>query len=510
MQVTATSSKRRKTGAIATYCYLVTQVLVNLLYVPLLLSTIGKAEYGLYQIIGSLIAYLGIINTTLSAGATRFYSKYLVLNDEDNMANVLGELRRVYRRVAVIVIVVTIALMPVVRVAYGSSFTLRELNEACWMLAILAANVLVTMENTISVAAITSHEHFVFLKGTMTAALAVQLIIVVASVHIWPSALTVCVAQLITNTLCCLVQRLFAIRKLGMDDRLRCHSEALAHDLVSFSGAIIIALVADQVFWKTDQLILGWMYGTEATAAYAVGMQVVSAYMALGSAVSSVFLPRVSELWHLNHDIGAISDLFVRVSRLALYPLLAVLLGFAVFGLDFVRLWAGDGCEEAYWVAMMVMVPLTVDVSQNLGLTILQVMNAYGFRAKMYLLAALLNVVGTFVLASLYQGYGAAASSAAAIVLSSGIVLNLYYRREVGLDMKRWWSESLREAVPLVVMSLIAGAMWYVFPWHGSWIALFLGICVYAVAFTCVSWKFSANSDERNRLMSAARKVSRT
>lgn len=88
---------KRKAGAVVSYVYSITQVMVNLIYVPLLLSGIGRSEYGLYQMIGSIIAYLSIINSTFSAGASRFYSKYYVLGDEDGMANTLGILKRVYR-----------------------------------------------------------------------------------------------------------------------------------------------------------------------------------------------------------------------------------------------------------------------------------------------------------------------------------------------------------------------------------------------------------------------------
>ena len=84
---------KRRSGAVISYLYSITQIIVNLLYVPLLLSGIGQAEYGLYQMVGSIIAYLTIINTTFSAGAVRFYSKYYVLGDEDGMANTLGILK---------------------------------------------------------------------------------------------------------------------------------------------------------------------------------------------------------------------------------------------------------------------------------------------------------------------------------------------------------------------------------------------------------------------------------
>ena len=52
---------QRKIGIILSYIYTATHVVVNLLYVPLLLRTIGQSEYGLYQLVGSLIAYISIM-----------------------------------------------------------------------------------------------------------------------------------------------------------------------------------------------------------------------------------------------------------------------------------------------------------------------------------------------------------------------------------------------------------------------------------------------------------------
>lgn len=64
-------SERRRTGIVLSYVYTVAQVVVNLLYVPILLRGIGDSEYGLYQIIGSVMAYILLMNSTFSGGVTR-------------------------------------------------------------------------------------------------------------------------------------------------------------------------------------------------------------------------------------------------------------------------------------------------------------------------------------------------------------------------------------------------------------------------------------------------------
>lgn len=66
------SASRRLTGIIITYGYILAQALVGFVYVPMLLQNIGQDEYGLYQLIGSIMSYIVSINGILSAGVGRF------------------------------------------------------------------------------------------------------------------------------------------------------------------------------------------------------------------------------------------------------------------------------------------------------------------------------------------------------------------------------------------------------------------------------------------------------
>lgn len=493
---------------IASYAYSITQVVVNLIYVPVLLSGIGQAEYGLYQTIGSIIAYLSVVSSTFSAGAARYYTKFYVLGDEDGMANTLGILKRLYRIADALIIIFTIVCGVTVCIVYRSSFSAWEIQESCMMLAVLAANLMISLSNTIPIASITAHEEFAFLKISQLTVLVLQPALVVALIQSFPCALTITVAQFICNVLCYVLQYVFARRRLNMDTRPRVFDKELAKRLITFSGTIVLALVADQIFWRSDQLILSYMYGTSATAIYAVGSQVVNTYLPLGVAASSVFLPRVSELWLKNRDLDGLSRLFVKVSRITLYPLLAVLLGFIVLGQDFIRLWAGESYGEAWWVCVLELVPFTIDVSQNIGLTILQVMNCYGFRAKMYFVAAMINIGFTVCLAGTMGITGAALASGLAMLVSSGLILNWYYQRRIGLDMMMWWRSTLREIAPMIVLCVVAWFAWQSFSGCG-WGVLIAGVIAWAVAFTVVSYFLCANAYERDLVKSIVRKVIR-
>lgn len=500
-------ANQRKIGALLSYTLSAVQIIVNLLYVPLLLHTVGSAEYGLFQMIGSIIAYMNVITSTLSAGATRYYSKFLVLNDKQGMVNTIGILKRIYRWANVIITVATILAGVAIRIAYAQSFTEWEMTESLLILSLLAINMMVSLNNTISISVIVANEKFIFYKASTIVMTVLQPLLVVLGVLFFPYALTVSIMQLLSNTLIRVWQHWYAVKRLGMTSAGFTHDPMLQKGILTFSSSIILAMVADQIFWKTDQLILGYFYGPRTVAAYSIGSQIVNSYLPLGIAVSSLFLPKISQLWHKNHDLHAISMLFTRVSRITLYPLLLVLTGFITFGQTFIHLWAGPEYSVGYWVAVIELTPFTIDLMQNVGLTILQVLNRYSFRAYAFFAAAIINIVLTILLVQHYSSIGAAIASGITIFICSGLIVNFYFSQRIHLEMLGYWKSILSLIIPLILWCVLGTYIWNCLSLKDSWLTLFAGIVLYSVGYLIISYFVCMNSYEKAQVHELLRKL---
>lgn len=222
-------------------------------------------------------------------------------------------------------------------------------------------------------------------------------------------------------------------------------------EIVGLSATIFMGCIADQIFWKTDQVILGKLFSTTAVAVYSVGAQIYIMYMQFGTQIASVFYPKVSILYQERNGNQKISDLFVRVGRLTLMVIMLILSGFIVFGKEFLMIWVGNGYIEAYYVAIVVMIPFSIDLAQNLALAILQVKKQYGFRAKIYFLSAVINIITTVFLASYFGIVGAAISTGISMAITSGFIMNWYYLKKVDLDIVKFW----KEAAPVIIVTIM-------------------------------------------------------
>ena len=131
----------RKTGIFISYFNIVLHAVVGFIYVPLLLHYIGKSEFGLYQLIGSFIAYFSIMDFGLTAAVVRFYTKYKALQDRIGMENVLALAVRAYSVIAVLLVLMGGIFYINLENAFNSSMTSAEILTAKKLFLLLLFNI---------------------------------------------------------------------------------------------------------------------------------------------------------------------------------------------------------------------------------------------------------------------------------------------------------------------------------------------------------------------------------
>ena len=134
------------------------------------------------------------------------------------------------------------------------------------------------------------------------------------------------------------------------------------------------------------------------------------------------------------------------------------------------------------------MVPFTIDIAQNTGNVILQALDKYYFRARLYLVAAVVNIGITCVLAVQFGCIGAAVATGVTLFITSGIVMNWYYARKIGLDIGLFWRECLKFTIAPVALCAIGAIAWHFLSAsvEVGWFVLVVGILVYTAVYAAV------------------------
>ena len=97
---------QRKAGVLLSYFNKLMSMGINIVYVPLLLFYMGTHEYGLYQLMGSVVAYIGLLDFGFSVAVSRFYTEYKALQDRCRMENLLATAAIIYGGLGMIILLV--------------------------------------------------------------------------------------------------------------------------------------------------------------------------------------------------------------------------------------------------------------------------------------------------------------------------------------------------------------------------------------------------------------------
>lgn len=170
------------------------------------------------------------------------------------------------------------------------------------------------------------------------------------------------------------------------------------------------------------------------------------------------------------------------MGRLQYIIIALVVSGFIVFGKQFVVLWAGTDYTESYYVALLVMIPVTVPLIQNTGLSIVMAQNKHRFRSVVYLIIAVANAISTVFAIEYWGIIGAAACSAVSYIIGQGFIMNWYYWKRTGINIPLFWKNILKMS-PVPVIMTIAGIVVTGYISVDNWGALFVGIIIYCIIY---------------------------
>lgn len=489
-------SNQRSSGILLSYLNILLNTAITFSYIPILLFYLGKSEYGLYQLMGSLVAYFGIMDFGLSASIIRFYTKYKTLKDKIGMENILAIACYAYGVISILMFLLGIAFYFFIDIIFGYSLSATELQSAKNIYMLLVFNVIITVSTLIFRAVINANEKFLVLKGLDTLQIILQPIAVIAIMQLKPTAIGIVVVQTIFNLLLISIRGYYCFAKLGIVIKFHYLDKKLFNEIKRLALSVFVVALIDQVFWKTNQIILGIIEGTASVAVYSIASIIYMNYMSLSSAISGVYLPRVTEMITGKANKSEISNLFIRIGRIQYLLLALVLSGFLLFGRDFIKFWAGDSFSDAYFITLIIIVPFTIDLIQNIGLSILQAQNKYSFRAKVYLCIGVLNCVLAVPLAYKFGGIGCAVASGATMFIGNGLLMNWYYYRITGLDIKEFWRQ-IGNITGCVIASVVIGLLLNIILITNSVIILLIKIFAYCIIYQIILWQYGMNRYEK-------------
>ncbi|OIP83958.1 MAG: polysaccharide biosynthesis protein [Porphyromonadaceae bacterium CG2_30_38_12] len=485
-----------KAGALLSYVLIGLGSLISIVYTPIMLRLLGQSEYGLYNLVASVVAYLGLFNFGFGSAYIKYFSVYKAQHDEPAIARLNGMFLLIFSALGMVAILAGIVLVYFTDSIFGTSLSLYELAKAKILMAIMVANFAITFPSIVFNSYVTASEKFIFQKILLIAKTIFNPFVIIPVLLIGYGSIGLVIATTIISLLVELINLRFAYKKARIQFLFTKFDFKLLRELFVFSSFIFMNLVVNQINWNVDRFIIGRFRGTVEVAIYSIAAQLNTYYLSLSTAMSGVYIPRVNEMIARKCSNWELSELFARLGRLQFIVLGFIVTALLFFGFAFITMWAGKDYSSAYPMALLLIIPVTIPLIQNLGIEIQRAKNQHKFRSWVYLFIAIGNVLISIPLVKLYGGVGAALGTAIALFVGNVLIMNWYYHKKVGLNII-YFSKQIVLLLPAMLIPAAAG---YFILRDVNLIQItnfILFACLYFILYFVSMWFFGFNDYEK-------------
>ncbi|MBR5893923.1 MAG: hypothetical protein IKZ13_00085 [Akkermansia sp.] len=499
-----------KTGAILNYISISLRLATSFLFTPFLLSSLGVEEYGLYMLSGSVIAWLSLTDFGLGATINKYVVTYRAKGESVQQAHFLGQCIMLFFVIALLTLVVGVVCY------YKLHSIFPKLNPEHY--STLQILYLLTLANFILAIPLRplaeipgAYQKFIIpsIVNMVASLLTVALMVLLLFLGFKSIGLTVLsvglgllnILWLLFYTFCCLKVKI-VFRKPDM---------TLYKDMFGFSVWIFLNQIMDLFYWQAGTPILANISGVAAVAVFTVGISFSRYFMTASTAISGVLAPKLMHMVALGAKREDLTWVMIKAGRLQLSIMILMLCGFISFGCDFLHLWVGDTLGDSIttiWLgALLVVVPLIVPLTQNVGIAILQALSIHRGRAIILFYSSIICVVLGSILSFYWGPIGMFLGTGISLWAGQIVMMNIYYARKAGLNIRLFFAKTYQPfLLPGIVLVLLGGLMQSSLS-ISTWGDFILIAGSYAVCAVILIWVMYLNAEEKRMFIQPIKKI---
>ena len=362
------------------------------------------------------------------------------------------------------------------------------------------------MPKTVFSTLIFSHEQFVFIKALDVLQAMMMPIIALPLLYMGYGSIGMSCVVLLLTTVSLFFSMYYCIKKLACQFSFKNIPYGLIPEMFSFSIFILLQGIMDQFNWHLGKLLLANFADSTAIAVYAVGLQIDMLVISFSTALSGVFVPKIYRLVQTG-AIAELNKLWLKIGRYQFFIVYFISIGFVFFGKAFIKLWAGDGYEMAYIVAIILILPLLVHLCQVLAIEVLRAYNRHGVWTIVHFAASIIGFIFCIPLTQNYGLMGVTIGTGITMFIVVNIYDNWYYARAGNLNVWAFFKE-MKKLLPAMLLTAGMAVILVSVIEIESWKMLIITGISFTILYSFIMYKFGMNNDEKALVKNALIKLS--
>ena len=449
---------QKKLGAFFLYATTILNTFVSIFLTPFILKILGDSEYGIYRTISAFTGQLAIISFGIGTITSVYVARYSVektIENKKEEENFLFLAINISILVSVIILCIGFILYFFIDNIYGKALTINQIYLMKKLYVLLVINISLYLFRDVFAGILNGKEKFIYSNSIKFFRLLIRAIAIIIVLSIGVRSIGLVIIDLLISILIILCDIIYCFVILKVKIKFFCFDKLLFKTIFSFSIAIFLQAIVNQVNQNLDSVILGAMITPERVTTYSLALTLYISFNSLSTAISSLFTPEASRMVAHKSNSIELTKFCIKVSRYQLILTALLTGGFVVVGKQFITLWVGVEKIAIYYIALILIIPMSI---VNLLSGANSVLDAYMKRmgrSIILLITAIINIVSSIIMIKFIDYWGAALGTAISVLLGQIIFMSFYYKKVFGFNMKFFFSESIKGILFCALVALI-------------------------------------------------------
>ncbi len=462
---------------------------------PFLVHRLGSQIYGLWVLVGSVVAYGNLFDLGIASAVAKYVAEYHAQGKIGEAKSLVATALWLYLALGLAVIGLSIVLAPFFPTLFHLSP--EQQSTATWLVLLSGIALGLNLPCSVSIAVLRGLQRFDLMNligvlGTsLTAAATVGCVVAGWGV----------IGMAVANVLLTLIMQIPALYLIhrtapALQFGWRGASRRLVKTVAKFSSALFIINVAGQLQTKTDEIVVGAVLPIANVTPYSIARRLSELPQMLTDQFMKVLMPLASQL-HAEHDRERLRALYLSSTRLTLVIFAPIACGLLILARPFLAAWVGAAYADSAYLVVILTCASLIETSQWPAAAILQG-TAKHQRLAVFSIGSALANLGLSILLAHYIGLAGVALGTLIPNAIEGLFFVLPYAlRANGLSARTVVAEAFLPAmVPALPMAAAIYALnMLLAPNSLVTIALIAGAGL--IVYLAVYWVFSASPAER-------------
>ena len=496
--------KSRNIGLIISYIYFICNTILGILISSFIVRKIGKTVYGVYQTVSSFAAYLVL----LEFGTGTVMARNIALSSKENTDEINKNVSTVWLLTIIlsgIIILFSFIFYLLIDIIYANSLSVEQRLLGKRILIYVSINLLFSFLTQTLNGVTLGYEVYSLDKIIALIRLVMRTALIICLLLYSSNVLFIVQIDAALALLNFIILYFFCRKKLRVNFSLKNFDKSIFFAIIPFCFAMLMETFVNTANGNVDKFLIGILLTPEDVTLYSISMVLFSMFSTVATLPVSLFKPEIAKNVKNGIKGKELTAILEKPCRQNVLITGLITFGLLIVGRQFIEIVYGVEYSDSWIYAMIIIVPLFLNMANAVIINVLDVMNKRMVRSIVLIVTTLLNIIATLIALNTIGMIGAAIATGLSLIVQT-IIMDYYYFRHIGINVIYLYKKSFKG----ILLCLIGSAIVSYIPQLiiKSYIAqFFVSGMIFVIVFGLLFYFKGANISEKSNIQKILKKL---